>query len=129
MPKNIDIRVVVPGSVDVKQVDTTNFESTYNIIKNQVDGYLDVVAVDELDIWVDDEGLLKNLQPSILIKRSKKDELTNQDILLVGTAVFTSHDEEGDTIGLTDNAIKIIEEMKPAIIGMKPVLLLERYID
>ena len=48
--------------------------------------------------WANDEGLLEGLQPNLLAAGQP----------IVGPVVFTGHDDEGDTIGLTDAQAELV---------------------
>lgn len=128
--KQMDIRQLKPGpGATITKMDTTKYNTTYDVLKAGIDdATLDVVQVGDLDIWVDDEGLLKGLDPTIIIKRSEGDSITEMDTLLVGPVVFAGSNQQGDTVGLSPKAIKIIESMQPAIINMdggKPVYVIQ----
>ena len=71
--------------------------------------YYEELEMYDIDIYADDEGLLKADPKTTLIitdKENRMKVLTS----LVGNLIFVSHDDEGNTIGLTDNQIKFIED-------------------
>lgn len=124
----LDMRVRKPGDEKLAQtMEQIKGESTYEILKRGIGGTLSCVRVNELDIWIDDEGLLKHLEPNIVIKRSKTNQLTDRDTLLVGPVVFASNDGYGDTIGLSPEAIEIVENMKTAMMGPYPIYIIEAW--
>lgn len=130
MTEKLDFRVIKPGAIVPAPIEAEKYPTTYEMLRDEIGGTIDVCMIDGvLDIWVDDEGMLKGLSPTILIKRSKKPELTDYDTLLVGPAVFASHNSSGDTISLTEEAIEIINQMQPALLGITPILVLERFQD
>lgn len=102
-------------------------ESSYNTLKKEIDGTLDVVQLNDLDIWLDGEGLLKELKPTLIIKNAKSNKITDRDIFIVGPVVFASHNEEGDTISLTDSAAEILEKFIPAYLGENKVFIYKNY--
>lgn len=53
---------------------------------------------DEIDIWVDDEGLLK---PGNIILEYQLKDSKEEPLLLAGNALFLSYNEEGESLGLT----------------------------
>lgn len=69
-------------------------ESPLTVIVRKIDG-------EEYDIWLDDEGLLKE-------ERCITGACMNARELLVGNLLIARHDEEGNTTGLTDEDIKRI---------------------
>ena len=98
-------------------------EDSYDILKKEIRGTLDVVRLNQLDIWVDDEGLLKNLDPTLIIKNDKSPNLTDRDIFLVGPLLFASHDGGGETVSLKAGADLILKQFKPCILGDKRVMV------
>ena len=54
-----------------------------------------------VDIFADDEGLLKPNPKTTLIITDKKNRMKVLTCL-VGNLIFVSHDDEGNTLGLTD---------------------------
>ena len=90
-------------------------------LQNEVGGLLTLANYYEeledigVDIFADDEGLLKaSPQVTLMItdKRNRMKVLTT----LVGNIIFVSHDNEGSTLGLTDEQIMFIKEhLKPML--------------
>ena len=68
-----------------------------------------------IDIFADDEGLLKADPKTTLIITDKKNRmkvltaLVGNLIFLVGNLIFVSHDDEGNTLGLTNEQIDFIK--------------------
>lgn len=83
-------------------------------LQNEVGGLLTLANYYEeledigVDIFADDEGLLKaSPQVTLMItdKRNRMKVLT----ALVGNLILVSHDNEGNTIGLTDDQVDFIK--------------------
>lgn len=69
------------------------------------DATLALFELEELDIFYDDEFLLKaNPEPTLVIKNSSSPFINNEDIILCGTFIFTSYNKEGETVSLSDKA-------------------------
>lgn len=67
------------------------------------------------DIWVDDDGLLKERPiPNLYMN------INGYEQILFGNLIFTRTNENGETIGLTDSQIKkvmlYIDEQKPKLL-------------
>lgn len=75
-----------------------------------------------LDIYCDDEGLLKtNPKPSILT--FSNGELVEQ---IVGNVFIVSHDDEGETISLTDEQIKkVLDTQVTVMVKFKKIKVLQ----
>ena len=66
-----------------------------------------------VDIFADDEGLLKPNPKTTLIITDKKNRMKVLTCL-VGNLIFVSHDDEGNTLGLTDEQVEFIKShLKP----------------
>ena len=61
-----------------------------------------------IDIFADDEGLLKDNPKTTLIITDKKNRMKILTCL-VGNLIFVSHDDECNTTGLTDEQINFIK--------------------
>jgi hypothetical protein len=98
-----------------------------------VDGYIEVpylsnrFAEEGIDVIINEEGKLIGLEPQMVIMQKETYKLLD---LVMGNCIFASHDEEGNTTGLTDKQIKIIkEELKhelllPSTMSMVKVLFM-----
>ena len=62
-----------------------------------------------IDIFADDEGLLKDNPKTTLIITDKKNRMKILTCL-VGNLIFVSHDDECNTTGLTDEQINFIKK-------------------
>lgn len=113
---------------EFKIVEVEKSVDTYGMLKRHVRGIIDCVNVGELDIWIDDEGLLKSLDVNLIIKRSRTNKITNNDTVIVGNVVFASTNEAGETIPLTTAAKEIMNNMKPASLGANHMIyIIEDY--
>ena len=74
--------------------------------------YVDVMNFDykdnSFDVWFDEEFLLNNEHPTatLILGNLKQDSF----VILCGNLIFTKHDGEGATVGLTDEEIKLLWE-------------------
>lgn len=82
--------------------------NTYENLRKFIGGYIDRAALTEsIDMWVDDEGLLKQLPLNFWRDRETP---------LVGVIVIAAHDGYGNTVGLTDEQIAwVMEYFQPTI--------------
>lgn len=64
----------------------------------------------DIDIWVDEEGLLKSGNIVIGYKVEPNEESDGFELQLAGNALFLSSDEEGNTIGLNEEQLKWIQD-------------------
>ena len=95
-------------------VETEGKDIDFEEIQKAIGGYFERVTYNlrlqrnKINVFVDEEGKLKDLKPSVAVcfKKSNKIEIIE---LLAGSLVFTRCDGEYD-YGLTDEQIKIIKE-------------------
>lgn len=88
-------------------------ENTLEALQEIVGGWIEIPFISEklyeegIDIIINEEGKLIGLEPQIAIVQKGKNKILD---LVMGNCIFASHDEEGNTIGLNDRQIKVIEE-------------------
>lgn len=92
-----------------------------------VGGLIDVVSLDdEIDIVINDEGLLLQMKPNIMHPHS-------DECLLVGNCVFVGHDGEGNFISLTREQIsrvfEKVDELRFKLLKYSYNLLKRKYED
>lgn len=96
-----------------------------------VGGYIEipplsrVFAENGIDVIINEEGkLIDGMKPEIAIVRG--DTGTILDIVY-GNCIFTSHDEEGETVSLSEEQMKIVEEELDLVIGLTNKNTLESF--
>jgi len=87
----IRVLIVEPGSSPA----VTEIEPTLEAMQEVVGGYVELVRVGDLDLWVNEEGILEGLPLNRVIV----------GMPLVGPILVASSNEEGDTVGLTDTQV------------------------
>ena len=103
-----------PGkSVTLFEKDNMKLKDMQNI----VGGYIEHVYANRnfeknnIDIWLNEKGKLEKLAPAIILKNGN--EIVD---VFVGTILFTSVNDEGETVPLNDEQIKIVsEELKDTL--------------
>lgn len=75
---------------------------------------VDIVALDdEIDAWVDDEGLLKSENPVHSVK------FGDREYQLAGKIVLFSRDDEGNSIGLNSEQVsRVRQNLEISLIGI-----------
>ena len=106
-----------------KEVYEEDYESTYDLLRSNVDGYIERVCFLEefnkrgIDVWINEEGKLENLAPSIVIA-DKNGKILDY---LAGDIVFSRVNEETETVPLTNEDICWIKR----VLSKKYLLLKE----
>lgn len=99
--------IAADGVATVHTWDAT--DGTLPHLQHAVDGCVDVVALSsDLDMWINDEGLLVGLLVNILATGiAALHGMTHQ--AYVGTAVFTGGtDAEGNTLPLSEEQVQLL---------------------
>lgn len=109
--KNI-IRVATLAPDSTELVINENFEEGLENLQAAVGGLIEAINVRGwrdgrcITIWVNEEGKLKSLPPNFAIIRKDDDELLD---IVMGDIIITSADEEGNTVGLTDEELQVLK--------------------
>ena len=98
--------------------------NTLEDLQKIVEGYIEmpylsgVFAENDIDIIINEEGKLINLTPSIAVIDKENGGILD---IVHGRCIFTSHDEDGETIGLNEEQIMIVErELKVSVDLINP---------
>ena len=93
------------------EVDTTVGVADYSVpIKKADSAYIECVELKNgIDFWVNDSGLIYDLHPSLHVDYSDLGWQGHGVQTLHGTIIAARHDDEGATVGLTDEDIKYLE--------------------
>ena len=119
------MRVLVLENGDFKE---RNIENTLEELQSIVGGYIEIpflgnrFANEVIDVIINEEGKFMSLEPQIAVLERGTNRILD---LVVGTCIFASHDDEGETVGLTDKQIKVIKDelQREAVMSdMKTVL-------
>ena len=100
------IITIIDKKIETKDVDSIELEFLQKI----VGGYIEIPSIsrkfneNRINVVMNEDGKFKNLYTSILL-------LSNGRIIdyIKGNVIFCSHDDDGETIGLTDEQIKIVK--------------------
>ena len=91
-----------------------DIENTLEALQKEVEGNIEIPFLNEtfnrnkIDMIINDEGkFIEGMKKEIAVLRKNSSEVLD---IIFGNCIFTSHDDEGDTIGLNEEQIKIIKE-------------------
>ena len=93
------------------EVDTTVGVADYSVpIKKVQPAYIECVQLKNgIDFWVNDSGLIYDFHPSLHVDYSDLGWQGHGVQTLHGTIIAARHDDEGATVGLTDEDIKYLD--------------------
>ena len=99
-------------------------ENTLESLQEIVGGYIEspyisnIFRENDIDIILNEEGKILNLQEEIAIIDKEKNIVID---VLCGNCIFVSHDEQGETIGLNDEQIKIIKKELNYVVNLSKI--------
>lgn len=86
-------------------------ESNLEFLRRQLNcEFVSVESIGELDVWVDDEGLLTSNYENIHTLTVYEDEKVIEQNTIAGSLVFAGYNDEGETIPLTNEMKKFIRD-------------------
>lgn len=101
--------ILADGKLEVKEI-----ENTLENLQSIVGGYIEIPLLSRvfkkhiIDTVINSEGkYIEGLKPEIALVDGEKQTILD---IVYGNCIFVSHDKEGNTIGLTDEQIKIVME-------------------
>jgi hypothetical protein len=107
----------------VVQPDGTNYvqefqEAPLRILQEVVEGLIEPIGFgSSVTMWVNEEGKLTGKTPNKVATAFYEGKYGAIDIV-VGTIVFTGGtDDEGETLGLTDDIVKILQDITDHLLG------------
>lgn len=81
--------------------------NSYELIKNAVQGYIECVSIKHGDLWLNEEGKLLGLPINKFATDYFRSSYAGTDDFIVGDVIFTGGvDEEGETLGLSEEALE-----------------------
>ena len=104
--------VVIGFDESIEVIDLDAPQGSLKVLQDAVDGWVQVVDLaPTLSIWVNEEGKMNGMPYNGIATAIYQDRFGAVDII-VGNAVLTGGtDDEGDTIGLTDEQVSRIERL------------------
>lgn len=95
------------------ELEVKDIENTLEALQKIVGGYIEIPFLsktfyqNEIDIIINEEGkMIEGLKPEIAILEKGSNKVLD---VVMGNCLFASHDDEGNTVGLTDKQIEIVE--------------------
>jgi hypothetical protein len=103
--------IIIPVEGETKVVDLEAPEGSLKVLQNAVGGWVQALDLTErLTMWCDEEGKVTGKPVNILATRMFWNAFGVNDDIIVGDIILTGGtDEEGATLGLTEEQVKIYE--------------------
>lgn len=104
------------------KLETKEIGNRLEDLQEIVGGYIEIPFLSEtlyekgIDVIINEEGkLIDGLKPEIAIVNEKQGNILD---LVYGNCIFTSHDDEGETVGLTEEQIKVVTEELETVVEL-----------
>ena len=115
------MKVLVLSNGELKEKEM-NQNNTLAELQKIVEGYIEIPFLSEkfyennIDIIINEEGkLIEGMNPEIAIVNEEQGKILD---IVYGNCVFASHDDEGNTIGLNEEQMKIVMEELETVIEL-----------
>ena len=111
--------VVSKGELQEKEMENT-LESLQEIVAGYIESpYIsNIFRENDIDIIINEEGKILTLQEEIAVIDKEKAIVID---VLCGNCIFVSHNEQGETIGLNDEQIKIIKKELNYVVNLSKI--------
>jgi hypothetical protein len=91
------------NTIEIKEVESIEYETLYEA----VNGLVELVTINEnVDMWLNEEGKINGLEPNIIASLIYNKVFPNFDIVMGNVIITGGADDEGNTIGLSDESIQ-----------------------
>lgn len=104
------MKVLILSNNELKEQE---IENTLEALQKVVGGYIEIPYLSEtlakngIDVIINDEGkFIEGLKAEIAIVKDGTNEVLD---VVMGNCIFASHNDEGDTVSLTDEQIAIVQ--------------------
>lgn len=111
------IRIKTDGTVEWQEFE---IGKSYSLLSETVGGWIECANVKHnIDIWLNEEGKLIGLEPNRTATAIFWDKWGIGTDIIVGDVFITTNDENGETIGLTDEQIEYLKDF----LGLRSLLV------
>ena len=122
------MKVLVLSNGELKAQDIgTELEELQKIVGGYIEiPFLSKVFRDNaIDMIINEEGkFIEGMKAEIAIVNEEKGNILD---IVYGNCIFASHDDEGNTIGLTEEQVKVVEEELETVIELMNKDTLENF--
>lgn len=110
------VLVLSNGKIEEKEI-----KNTLEELQKIVGGYIEIPFLSheflehEIDIIINEEGkFIDGLKPEIAVFKKGTNQILD---VVYGNCIFASHDEEGNTVALNEEQMKVVaEELKTEVV-------------
>lgn len=97
---------VIVTTDEVSAVKLFDIGNSYDMLREAVGGWIECVRIrHDIDMWLNEEGKLNGLERNNFATALFWDAFGFMSDIIVGDVIFTSSNEEGETIGLNGDQV------------------------
>jgi hypothetical protein len=97
------IHISTNNTVEVREVDSIEYDTLYEA----VNGLVELVSINkDIDMWLNEEGKVNGLEPNIIASLIWNKVFPNFDVVMGDVIITGGADDEGNTVGLSDQSIQ-----------------------
>jgi hypothetical protein len=102
------LKITEDSKIEIKEI-----SNELRVLQNEVGGSIDIPFISEtlneqgIDVVIDDEGKIKQKPITVAIIDTEGKMIE----VIAGPVLFTSHDSDGNTIGLADSQLEYLQSL------------------
>jgi hypothetical protein len=97
------IHISTDNKIEVMEVEQIEYDTLYEA----VNGLVELVSINEdIDMWLNEEGKVNGLEPNIIASLLYNKVFPNFDVIMGDVVITGGADDEGNTVGLSDQSIQ-----------------------
>jgi hypothetical protein len=102
MEKQKAVIITTDGDKSVVEFD---FGKSYQILSDAVGGMIECVGLEDADVWCNENGIAEGLPLNMIASAIYSDAFNASNPILGNVIITGSCDDEGETLGLTDEQV------------------------
>ena len=102
MEKQKAVIITTEGKKSLVEFD---FGNSYQILSDAVGGMIECVGLKDADVWCNENGIAEGLPLNMIASAIYSDAFNSSNAILGNVIITGSCDDEGETLGLTDEQV------------------------
>ena len=102
MEKQKAVIITTEGKNSLVEFD---FGNSYQILSDAVGGMIECVGLKDADVWCNENGIAEGLSLNMIASAIYSDAFNSSNAILGNVIITGSCDDEGETLGLTDEQV------------------------
>lgn len=98
-------KAVIITTEGTKSVVDFDFGNSYQILSDAVGGMIECVGLKDADVWCNENGIAEGLPLNMIASAIYSDAFNSSNAILGNVIITGSCDDEGETLGLTDEQV------------------------